>query len=151
VAFALAIDRVGRPMVVPASSIPEYGSDADGLVWGYLFAPGQRPKPIACADAVSALAASRPGEFLWLHFNLANAAAAGWMKRHLDLPESFHEGMNADIASTRLEQEDGVYASTNLAAHARQEICEARKKGCFFDAREESVEGAMRRLEDGVC
>jgi zinc transporter len=108
VAFARAINRVGRPMVVPASSIPEYGSDADGLVWGYLFAPGQRPRPIVCADAVSALAASRPGEFLWLHFNLANAAAAGWMKRHLDLPESFHEGMNADIASTRLEQEDGV-------------------------------------------
>jgi zinc transporter len=45
-----------------------YGSDKDGLVWGYRFAPGQAARPIDCEGAARLLSTSRDdggGSFLW--------------------------------------------------------------------------------------
>ncbi|MEO7426259.1 MAG: transporter [Fibrobacteria bacterium] len=88
----------------PASG---YGADRNGLVWGYLFAPGMSAVTVeagALADKIAAVTTGDPGSFLWLHF-ATSAASERWMRGHLDLPESFHECLHEEAGSTRLEQE----------------------------------------------
>ena len=83
-----------------------YGSNEDGLIWGYRFAPGQAAQTIG-TDAVPAfLAAQDGGEFLWLHFSLSNQGAERYLRRVLDLPEAFFESLGSQVGSTRLEQDD---------------------------------------------
>jgi len=86
-----------------------YGSDRIGLVWGFRFLPGAPAEVVSLESATSEEVrdlVAAPGAFLWLHFSLANNAAAAWMRDHLDLPEAFHESLHEEIGSTRLEQED---------------------------------------------
>lgn len=86
---------------------PSFGSDRDGLVWGYAFTPGQAARPVDC-EAAAALLAGAPGTngaFLWLHFALSNAAAERWLRQNLSLPGSFHTVMRESVGSTRLEQD----------------------------------------------
>lgn len=84
-----------------------FGSDRNGLVWGYQFRPGHPPAPIE-ADAAAGLLAA-PGDnhqlFLWLHFSLSNTATERWLRQHAGLPESFLVGLRDSGVSTRLEQE----------------------------------------------
>jgi zinc transporter len=86
-----------------------YGSDKNGLVWGYLMVPGQPPTPIEsdlAAERLAAIQSAQDGSFLWLHFSLANAATDRWLRRHLSLPEGFFHSLGQQASSTRLEQED---------------------------------------------
>jgi zinc transporter len=82
-----------------------YGSNADGLIWGYRFVPGQ-PAELISTDAVPAIlsandeAAKR--EFVWLHFSLSNQASQRYMHRQLALPEAFFESLHGEIGSTTL-------------------------------------------------
>lgn len=107
--------------MAPALLIPEssYGSDAAGLVCGYVFEPGQTGRAVesgAVPDLVRATLgeASAPGVFLWLHFNVSNAAAEPWLLQHVVLPEAFHESLHEATASTRVEQaEDSLLAVVN--------------------------------------
>lgn len=86
-----------------------YGSNEDGLVWGYRFAPGQAAQTIG-TDAVPAFLAAQDGagagEFLWLHFSLSNQGAERYLRRVLALPEAFFESLGTQVGSTRLEQDD---------------------------------------------
>ncbi len=85
-----------------------YGSDKHGLVWAYQFAPGHPAVEIASDRVLSLLDdgdQAADGTFLWLHFSLANAAAEGWLHRHLDLPAAFYESLSERANSTRLEQD----------------------------------------------
>jgi zinc transporter len=86
-----------------------YGSDEDGLVWGYRFAPTQPAQPITLEEAVEFLAAPEEdrsrGDFVWLHFSLSNAASQPWLRQWLTLPEAFYEALPSEVGSTRLEQE----------------------------------------------
>ena len=94
----------------PASDTDQYG-----LIWGYHFVPNQPPRLITSEEAVEFLAAPRPGvsdEFLWLHFSLSNAASEPWLRRYLNLPDTFYECLRSDIDSTHLVQ-DG----DSLVAH----------------------------------
>jgi zinc transporter len=87
---------------------PTYGSDKNGLVWGYQFAPSQPGQPIAAETAAEFLALpnSVPSEkFLWLHFSLSNSASELWLRRNLNLPEPFYESLHNGVGSTRLEQD----------------------------------------------
>jgi len=89
-------------------SKPPYGSDQDGLVWGYHFAPDQPVLPITSESAAEFLASpesAKTGEFLWLHFSLSNSASEPWLQRNLTLPEAFHESLHSSVGSTRLEQD----------------------------------------------
>lgn len=84
-----------------------YGSDSHGLIWGYRFLPGQSAQPItseAAAELLATPAGAAKGEFLWLHFSLANIASEPWMRRCLTLPEAFYVNLKGDVA-TRLEQD----------------------------------------------
>lgn len=85
-----------------------YGSDRDGLIWGYRFSPGQSARSIATADVPGFLAeAGSAGEFLWLHFALSNTGSERFLQRAVPLPESFHDLLRSEVGSTRLEFEDG--------------------------------------------
>jgi zinc transporter len=85
-----------------------YGSDRTGLVWGYLFKPGQPPRQIECDAALEWLETpARPdsSEFVWLHLSLSNAAAERWMRQSLQLADAFYESLHEGVGSTRLEVE----------------------------------------------
>jgi zinc transporter len=82
-----------------------YGSDRAGLVCGYLFMAGLPGLALTSADAEAWLqtpALEHPGEFVWLHFNLANNSAERWLRTHLPLPDVFFESLH-QISSTRVE------------------------------------------------
>ena len=90
-----------------------YGSDRNGLVWGYRFRPGVAPQAVDCEDALELFGpAADPGEgFLWLHLSLSNAASERWMRQHLQLSEDFYDALHEGIGSTRLEvQGDALIA-----------------------------------------
>jgi len=93
-----------------------YGSDTNGLVWGYRFAPGQAPESIGCEAALQWLKAPkvRTSEFIWLHLSLSNTAAERWMHESLDLSETFFESLRENTGSTRLELEgDALIANVH--------------------------------------
>ena len=71
----------------------EYGSDQNGLVCGYLFGRGPQAVPIEASEAAQWLRsdAGQPGEFLWLHFNLANTASEKWLREQVQLSEEFYD------------------------------------------------------------
>lgn len=84
-----------------------YGSDANGLVWGYRFGDGQPAVPVSSEEASGILAGPRSStSFLWLHFSLSNAASERWLRRNLRLPDAFYESLQEGTGSTRLELED---------------------------------------------
>jgi len=85
---------------------PTYGSDQNGLVWGYRFAPGQPGESIDCEAAAGTLTWADGGDrFLWLHFSLSNAAAERWLRHQFSLPEGFATSLTESVGSTRVEQE----------------------------------------------
>lgn len=87
--------------------IPEttYGSDKDGLVCAYAFEREGPGRPADGDEAARWLASPPEGDgFLWLHFNVVNAAAERFMHQHLDLPEGFRESLREETGSTRVEQ-----------------------------------------------
>ncbi len=90
-------------------STPEamYGSDHNGLIYGFLFSPGALTQEVD-SDVAAAWLAGRfevaSGGFLWLHFSLSNTASDRWLRQHLSLPEAFYEMCHGGISSTRLEQ-----------------------------------------------
>lgn len=94
-----------------------YGSDASGLICGYVFSPNQHAQAIDSASALEWLKASPEAdrlEFIWLHFSLSNATAERWMSEHLALPEHFFETLHEGTGSTRVEHEaDSLIAVIN--------------------------------------
>ena len=94
-----------------------YGTDASGLICGYLFDPETGGHALDCSDAVlwldvrggmtSAVGESIDARFLWLHFNLAHTGALPWLKVHAGLADDFFE-MLADDSShaTRIERSE---------------------------------------------
>lgn len=95
-----------------------YGSDQNGLVCGYLFGRGA-PLPIEAGEAIAWLGRATPdGEFLWLHFNLANTASEKWLHDHTALAQEFYESLHDGARSTRIEQaDDTLVAVVNDVLH----------------------------------
>lgn len=88
-----------------------YGSDKHGLVWAYLFVPGEAGVPIVAERAAEWLGAERlqrTDAFLWLHFALSNTGSGRWLRAHAELPEAFYELLSSSAVSTRLEHEDST-------------------------------------------
>ena len=99
---------------------PAYGSDPSGLVCGYLFGRDHQPLPIEAGAAQEWLdqPGHHEGEFIWLHFNLANAASEKWMKEHVVLAEEFYESLHEGQRSTRIELADNaLIAVVNDVVH----------------------------------
>lgn len=79
-----------------------YGSDRAGLLCAYVFQATGLGTPVNADEAVAWLGAADQSGFIWLHFNLANAASERWLRQHLDLPRDFHE-LIGHSTSTRVE------------------------------------------------
>ena len=109
----------------PDPSAPVYGADSAGLICGFRFVPGAAAEEIDSAEAARWLAARgadaapHPGagdddRFVWLHFNLAHAAAERWLQRHADLQDTFFETLRDGLHSTRIERaEQSLVAVVN--------------------------------------
>lgn len=85
-----------------------YGSDKNGLVWGYTFAAGSPPVAIESEQVppwLESTGRTSPDAFLWLHFSLSNAASERWLRQHLSLPDEFYQSLSEEASSTRLELE----------------------------------------------
>ncbi len=97
-------------MLIPESS---YGSDEAGLICGYVFDPGGCGRSIDSKEALELLSARRGSaeansSFLWLHFNVSNAAAERWLEQNASLPQAFHDSLHETNPSTRVEQGEGA-------------------------------------------
>lgn len=92
-----------------------YGELPTGLICGFAFDPEGRGQPIG----LEAMVGRAPGEgFVWLHFDLTDTGAEPWMRRHLGLPEAFHEALREGSRSTRIEDtEDHLVALLNDVAY----------------------------------
>ena len=111
--------------------IQELRVDPSGLVWGYWLDEGVATpvstNELAASIAVTSDAAS--SRFLWLHFNLSQAATERWLRDHAPLPPEFFEALQQGSRSTRIEQvDDGLIAVVNDVLH-----------GFSFDASELST------------
>jgi zinc transporter len=99
------VDRgtIASPLV-PRMEIT-YGSAPHGLLWGYLFAREQPGVDVDLAGALDWLAQDdgADGGFVWLHFNLTDAAAEPWIAEHLAVVPEFFEALHEGSRSTRIE------------------------------------------------
>ena len=101
-------EKLAQAAGTPPSVIPElrYGSDPNGLICGYLFAGGGPGVAIDLAGALAWLAdadADKPGDFIWLHFNLTDAGAEPWIAKNLAVAPEFFEALHEGSRSTRIE------------------------------------------------
>ncbi|WP_426112494.1 transporter [Massilia sp. PWRC2] len=92
-------------MSLPAFS---YGSDVSGLVWGFLIGEGPVSTHIDAGAGIARMRQGLPGQFVWLHFNLSNAASERWLRAHTDLGENFFDMLHQGSRSTRIEMDDGA-------------------------------------------
>lgn len=97
------------PPDLPVALIEDtYGSNRDGLIWGYRFAPGRPAQPIGTDEVAAFLdGGAGQGEFLWLHFALSNQGSERFLQRNLALPEAFYESLRSEVGTTRLEFDAG--------------------------------------------
>jgi zinc transporter len=98
-----------------------YGSDPNGLICGYLFGAGGSGQPVDLAGALEWLGAKKEpdhGTFVWLHFNLADAAAETWIRTHLGVVPAFFDALREGSRSTRIEDaNDTLVAVVNDVAY----------------------------------
>jgi zinc transporter len=96
-----------------------YGSDRNGLICGYLFSGGAAGVPVGLEQALAWLREAPqdgPG-FVWLHFNLSDAAAEGWIESHLAVVPEFFDALREGSRSTRIEDaHDTLIAVVNDVA-----------------------------------
>ena len=89
---------------MPAPSVSPYGADSSGLICGYRFGPDGLGLGIGADEAMDWLAGTDAAQgFVWLHFNLAHAAAAKWLRRQLPTADVFLEALQDGSRSTRVE------------------------------------------------
>jgi zinc transporter len=140
-----------------------YGSERDGLLCGYVFAPCQPGRAIDADQAAAILAthaAEAGDDFLWLHFNLANQASERWLAQRLSLPEGYHSLLHHET-STRLEangdwliavvNDVGIYG-TDASTVSTMTLCVARR--ILVSARHtplRSIERLRESVKAGEC
>ncbi|MES2152059.1 MAG: transporter [Pseudomonadota bacterium] len=98
-----------------------YGSDISGLVWGFLFEHDKTAvTPVGANVALGHLNGdlSQDTAFIWLHFNLSNAASEKWLRSNLKLSDEFYESLHQGSRSTRIEvADDSLIGVVNDVRH----------------------------------
>jgi len=88
---------------------PPHSASRNGLICGYRFEAGTRGQELGLDEALAWLAEPgprAPGEFVWLHFKLSDAAAETWIRKHLPVVPEFFEALHEGSRSTRIEDAD---------------------------------------------
>jgi zinc transporter len=102
-------------------SFQDIFTSQSGLVWGYRFSPdglGSAIDVTAVRETLISCPVIPADGFLWLHFNLSQAATEKWLRANLSLPEEYFEAWNSGLRSTRIEQIDnGLIAVVNDVLH----------------------------------
>jgi zinc transporter len=96
-----------------------YGSAPNGLLCGYLFVQGRPGVAVDLAGALAWLAQddAEAGDFVWLHFNLTDAAAEPWIAANLAVVPEFFDALHEGSRSTRIEDaRDTLVAVVNDVA-----------------------------------
>jgi zinc transporter len=108
---------MSNPSILPTS--PNYGADASGLIYGFLFDAQGHAKALSGEEALAWLSepATAHNGFVWLHFNLAHAACAKWLKDNLQLSDAFHESLADGSRSTRVELDDDMLVAVINDVH----------------------------------
>ena len=90
------------------ASLPHYGADQSGLIYGYVFSPDGVGRQI---DTVETLAwlnrENTESEFVWLHFNGVHTATMRWLSAHLKIDQEFYDVLREGAKSTRIEDIHG--------------------------------------------
>lgn len=98
-----------------------YGADRTGLLCGYRFENGAPGIPVDLLEAAAWLQDKTPkgkSDFVWLHFNLSDAAAEASIRKHLHAVPEFFEALHAGSRSTRIEDaHDTLIAVVNDVAY----------------------------------
>ncbi len=104
-----------------ANHIQGYAADQNGLVWGYRLhadAPAELIDSARLAKEILHANADEAAGFLWLHFNLSQAATEKWLRQHANLPPEFFEALHQGSRSTRIElADDALIAVVNDVLH----------------------------------
>ena len=94
-----------------------YGTDANGLICGYLFAGTSAARPIGSQEALAWLRQEHSPEsdaFIWLHVSLAHAGAEAWLRASGIVPMAYFDAMHEGSHSTRIERDgDTLFAVVN--------------------------------------
>ncbi len=100
-----------------------YGSDANGLIGGFAFTPGQAARAIGLEQCIGQLESWRAmpphaAGFIWLHFNLSDASVRRTMKEHLGATPEFLDALDQGSRSTRIENaQQALVAVVNDVAY----------------------------------
>jgi zinc transporter len=98
-----------------------YGADKTGLLCGYRFENGTPGIPVNLLEAAAWLEDEVPkgkSDFVWLHFNLSDAAAEASIRKHLNAVPEFFEALHEGSRSTRIEDaHDTLIAVVNDVAY----------------------------------
>lgn len=101
---------LNKPTATASPISASYGSDENGLVYGYLFPENGKGSPITTEQAMNWLTEAENDSsvtgFVWLHFNLTNAGSMRWMQHQLKLSPDFYETLQGGSSSTRIEFAD---------------------------------------------
>jgi zinc transporter len=98
-----------------------YGADRTGLLCGYRFENGAPGVPVDLMEAAAWLHSDAPKgktDFVWLHFNLSDAAAEASIRKQLNAVPEFFEALHEGSRSTRIEDaHDTLIAVVNDVAY----------------------------------
>jgi zinc transporter len=98
-----------------------YGADKTGLLCGYRFENGTSGIAVNLLEAAAWLqddVHKGKSDFVWLHFNLSDAAAEGSIRKHLKAVPEFFEALDEGSRSTRIEDaHDTLIAVVNDVAY----------------------------------
>ena len=98
-----------------------YGADRTGLLCGYRFENGAPGVPVDLMEAAAWLRSEAPkgkSDFVWLHFNLSDAAAEASIRKQLNAVPEFFEALHEGSRSTRIEDaHDTLIAVVNDVAY----------------------------------
>ena len=98
-----------------------YGADRTGLLCGYRFENGAPGVPVDLMEAAAWLRSDAPkgkADFVWLHFNLSDAAAEASIRKQLNAVPEFFEALHEGSRSTRIEDaHDTLIAVVNDVAY----------------------------------
>ncbi len=94
------------------SPLSSYGAETSGLICGFQFGAEGAGVPVDTEQALQWLrngaSEGTDSGFIWLHFNLSQAATAKWLQTNLQLSDLFHESLKDGSRSTRVELDDDM-------------------------------------------